>query len=101
MVGNHRPSRVKRGSVWESSLSSSRVRRTSVQQGGLIWECPLQDEEEVHMGMEGMTRHKALGSRAQTGRARPSQGNMARAQVRSEGCLYYYNYLDTRVCPYK
>ena len=38
----------------------------------------MQDEEGVHMGVEGMAREKALGSRDRTGRGGPSQGTVAR-----------------------
>lgn len=38
----------------------------------------MQDEEGVHMGVEGMARDKALGSRHGTGGGGPSQGKVAR-----------------------
>ena len=53
-----------------------------MQEGGLMWSVqqrdgPMQEKEGVHMGVEGMARDKILGSRAQAGRGRPSQDNVA------------------------
>ena len=54
-----------------------------MQEGGLMWSVqqrggPIQKKEGVHMGVEGMARDKPLGLRAQAGRGRPSQDNVAR-----------------------